>query len=207
MDPSDGDIMVATDCILASVEDAEAELRSLSACLADAGFPHRIQLDDPQDNPYAEIEHAWSFVLPDDWGDDSDAELPPEGPTPSRVFEFLSATRAFATGLSPIGWRPLHLRRPVVLHSYILALFFGALFWFLSGPAAGAVAALVVLFAPLLGAAILIAFDDLWGPVVERASVFLPRSPRLRRATNFLLFLLVSLALYLALSRCGAFPS
>ena len=60
MDSSDHPGMFASGFITGEPLVAEARLRTLSAALRMARFPHRILLDDPQGNLYASIEHAWS---------------------------------------------------------------------------------------------------------------------------------------------------
>jgi len=59
MDSSDHAGMFASGFIVGEARVAEARLRTLSAALRMARFPHRILLDDPQGNLYASIEHAW----------------------------------------------------------------------------------------------------------------------------------------------------
>lgn len=59
MDSSDHPGMFASGFITGEPHVAEVQLRSLSAALRMAQFPHRILLDDPQGNLYASIEHAW----------------------------------------------------------------------------------------------------------------------------------------------------
>ena len=60
MDSSDHPGMFASGFIVGEAQVAEAQLRTLSAALRMAQFPHRIGLDDPEGNLYASIEHAWS---------------------------------------------------------------------------------------------------------------------------------------------------
>ena len=60
MDSSDYPGMFASGFIVGEAHVAEAQLRTLSAALRMAQFPHRITLDDPHDNLYASIEYAWS---------------------------------------------------------------------------------------------------------------------------------------------------
>jgi len=59
MDPSDDPDMFASGYIFGEPDVAEAQLRTLSAALRMARFPHQILLDDPGGNLYASIEHAW----------------------------------------------------------------------------------------------------------------------------------------------------
>lgn len=59
MDSSDDDAMFVSGDIFEPFEVAERKLRSLSRCLAAAGFSHSILLDQPDGNLHAKIENAW----------------------------------------------------------------------------------------------------------------------------------------------------
>ena len=63
MDSSDDDVMFASGVLGLNAEDAEKKLRSLSECLARAGFPHCILLDDPDCDLHARIEFRWTSEL------------------------------------------------------------------------------------------------------------------------------------------------
>jgi putative phosphoesterase len=60
MDSSTTDEMFLSGTITDTPERAEKMLRSLSRCLAAAGFPHRFLMDGPDGNLYATIEHLWN---------------------------------------------------------------------------------------------------------------------------------------------------
>ena len=59
MDSSDGALMFASGVMASEPHTADAQLRTLSAALRMADFPHRILLDDPLGELHVSIEHAW----------------------------------------------------------------------------------------------------------------------------------------------------
>ena len=59
MESSDDDIMFASESMAVTASDAEAKLRSLSECLRQAGFRHRILIDGPDGQLHIAIEHEW----------------------------------------------------------------------------------------------------------------------------------------------------